>query len=789
MKSLLIIIALALGVAAGSAASPSRLMRDADKALAQRKYERAAALYKSVAADPSAGPVITMAACNGQAEAYRALGRYDAALRAYDAAMNAADGYSGPLPDADRITFNYAKLLTDLGRYDMAETELFRISTSDDAQLRRRMLILRAEIYARQKEYTMAATLLKETLGRGMLSGRDAQLARQNLGYILCEQKNYVEGLEWLRLAADSLSGSDLHNTEANMAMAESATGNHAEAMRLADRAVNGLKRATDITDEYVVALRKQAEVYDAAGRTDKSEKMFREYFKLEQRRLNDELPGMAPSTRLDYWTKIKPRLNRIFRLGNRAPEFLFDVALFRKQTSMLAMHDLDLLERSLKASSRDIRQAMPAGSVMVEIVCHDASPDGKQVYDAVILPRKGEPKVVRLFDEDFINDIRYEDYSSLYQAVSQPSMDRVDYVYSDRELAAAVWKPMLDAMPADTRTVYFSPEGIFHILAIEHLPYDAISELRLHRLSSPAVLLKQKESKKRKKQEPAAKERKLLVVGGLDYDETAPVDYVLDPLADDNTGSEPDHTAWNNLQYMLSCTRCKPFGYLRGTRIEADGIARLIPGALRLSRLSEERIKRELPKATMAHVATHGYSFQIGISNRPTFVSDSMAIDEAMVYSGLALTGANCMGDYKEREDGILSAHEICSMRLDSLRFIALSACQTALGNVSDEGPAGLVRALKMAGAGTIMASLWNVNDQSTAMLMIELYRRMAAGETPHDALRGARQHVATSPVTVLRRVFSPATMSSSGRERSVTLPPFSRPVFWAPFILIDDI
>lgn len=73
--------------------------------------------------------------------------------------------------------------------------------------------------------------------------------------------------------------------------------------------------------------------------------------------------------------------------------------------------------------------------------------------------------------------------------------------------------------------------------------------------------------------------------------------------------------------------------------------------------------------------------------------------------------------------EDGLLSARELCDIDLTGTELVVLSACQTAQGVVSDEGPAGLVRGLKRAGVKTVIATLWSVDDKATALFMKALY------------------------------------------------------------------
>ena len=93
------------------------------------------------------------------------------------------------------------------------------------------------------------------------------------------------------------------------------------------------------------------------------------------------------------------------------------------------------------------------------------------------------------------------------------------------------------------------------------------------------------------------------------------------------------------------------------------------------------------------------------------------------------------------ERKDGFLRTHEIYNLSLPS-DLVVLSACQTALGKeVRGEGLVGLTRGFMYAGAARVMVSLWNVNDESTAVLMERFYRGLfEQGLQPAAALRQAQ-------------------------------------------------
>ena len=92
-------------------------------------------------------------------------------------------------------------------------------------------------------------------------------------------------------------------------------------------------------------------------------------------------------------------------------------------------------------------------------------------------------------------------------------------------------------------------------------------------------------------------------------------------------------------------------------------------------------------------------------------------------------------------KADGILRADEIATMDLSGCRLVVLSACQTGLGyHKSAEGVYGLQRAFKLAGAESVIMSLWRVDDNATAKLMKIFYAQLLVGDTPEKALNHAR-------------------------------------------------
>jgi CHAT domain-containing protein/Tfp pilus assembly protein PilF len=187
-------------------------------------------------------------------------------------------------------------------------------------------------------------------------------------------------------------------------------------------------------------------------------------------------------------------------------------------------------------------------------------------------------------------------------------------------------------------------------------------------------------------------------------------------------------------------------FTRLPFSRGEAEAIATFVPRSalLKATDFAASRVlvaEGGLGDRRIVHFATHG-------------LLDSEHPD----LSGLVLSLVDEKGS---PQDGFLRMHEIYNLRLP-VDLVVLSACQTALGReIRGEGLVGLTRGFMYAGAPRVVASLWQVDDESTAELMKRFYRAMLKdGRRPADALRTAQ-----------------LAMSRSRR--------WSAPFYWAGFVL----
>jgi CHAT domain-containing protein len=153
-----------------------------------------------------------------------------------------------------------------------------------------------------------------------------------------------------------------------------------------------------------------------------------------------------------------------------------------------------------------------------------------------------------------------------------------------------------------------------------------------------------------------------------------------------------------------------------------------------------------------MLHIASHGF-----------FLPDARVNGEnPLLRAGLALAGANL--PHETNESGILTALEASSLNLWGTQLVTLSACDTGVGEIRNgEGVYGLRRSFVLAGAESMVMSLWPVSDSVARETMVAYYTGLRAGLGRGDALRQAK-------LALLRRKIR------------------QHPFYWASFIQSGD-
>lgn len=196
-----------------------------------------------------------------------------------------------------------------------------------------------------------------------------------------------------------------------------------------------------------------------------------------------------------------------------------------------------------------------------------------------------------------------------------------------------------------------------------------------------------------------------------------------------------PSRLELENYALKRSAKSLKRNGWARlpGTRKEAQAILKLLPQsqinkAFSFDANYDWATNPALKQYRILHFATHG------------FVNPDQP-----ELSGIVLSLFDKFGNPKH---GYLRLADLFNQDYPA-ELIVLSACETGLGkNISGEGLVGLTRGLMYAGASRIVASLWQINDQSTAVLMQQFYKQMLQqGKTPASALRAAQRKLWQNP------------------------------------------
>jgi CHAT domain-containing protein/tetratricopeptide (TPR) repeat protein len=152
----------------------------------------------------------------------------------------------------------------------------------------------------------------------------------------------------------------------------------------------------------------------------------------------------------------------------------------------------------------------------------------------------------------------------------------------------------------------------------------------------------------------------------------------------------------------------------------------------------SEASLRRLAKGKRVIYLATHGFFLDM---DGKTWSGDETTLsyvgENPLLSSGLLLAGCNRQLLSSSSDDGVLTALEVSALDLRGVELAVLSACETGLGMVeSGEGVYGLRRAFQMAGASTVVSTLWPVSDAFSDDMMSRL-----SSPSTHGAAAGLRE------------------------------------------------
>ena len=431
-----------------------------------------------------------------------------------------------------------------------------------------------------------------------------------------------------------------------------------------------------------------------------------------------------------------------------------------KEKEFILSLRNYSDFTKNLDIDWKDVQKRLLRDDIAIEFVELDnsiISPNDTSInYGAALLKKEWQaPKFVLLHNKQIIDSL-ISNVITDFKEAEDKAYDKEEWDRVNQKLYKMIWEPISSYLePNDC--IYFSPIGMLSLAPMEIL-HDTKGLLmneqyKLYRMSSTKYLCLSLNP---------VKKSNAVLYGGLKYDEGGDVD---------------------SLQSKNSLKR-EGWSYLPSSATEVE----VLDSIFRTANIStvlydnyagtEESFKKLSGKTVSTlHIATHGFYFNEDESDFYDFFRDmNIRVKRGtgistLLRSGLMLSGGQYVWLHgrkdipQDKEDGILLASEISLLDFHNVDLVTLSACQTGLGDISNDGVMGLQRGFKRAGVNSLLMTLWPVNDYATRLFMGEFYRNLVSGQTKLQSLHLAQKYLQES------------------KEE------YNNPYYWAAFILLDGI
>jgi CHAT domain-containing protein/Tfp pilus assembly protein PilF len=396
---------------------------------------------------------------------------------------------------------------------------------------------------------------------------------------------------------------------------------------------------------------------------------------------------------------------------------------------------DLDVLRRSL-----------PKGGVLVDLArfqtydfkAANVNAWGPAHYAAWITPKSGPVKVVDLGAAEAIDTAVAAARKTLEEApnnlltLGEPAAD-AEARRALAVLAKLVLEPLRPYLDAH-ETWVVSPDAQLWVVPWAALPLDEQS-YAIEKHSIQLVL----------------SGRDLIPKSVRPTSASGPAIFA-DPDFDAAPGSTPAAKLEGGETRSLEFLKFTKVVRLPGTVAEADAVAaRLneilgIRPAVYTDRAATTSAFASLNRPKVLTMSTHGFFLptqDLTVQEKERLARDAdykpaTWIEDPLLRCGLLLAGCNTP---TKADTGVVTGREVLSTDLRGCKLVVLSACETGLGDVrTGEGVAGLRQAFMLAGAESVLATLWKVPDRDTALLVTDVFAELGKGSGKAEALRQAQ-------------------------------------------------
>ncbi len=390
--------------------------------------------------------------------------------------------------------------------------------------------------------------------------------------------------------------------------------------------------------------------------------------------------------------------------------------------------------------STDRVASFLPDGAALVEYFNYDyqkLEPDSSiPRYLAVVVTNDSDPVLVDLGDASETDSLIHAYRKHMTNVSTAGSMatgaDLEEYRSISNSLHQLIWQP-LEGHIGGRDLALIAPDGALNSLSFAGLTDCAgrylVESLAIHYLSAGRDLVRNAET--------SEAVSGLFALGNPDYNASIS-DRLNDLPSREQSDGRLESFTTRNVRSGCVALGSVVLDPLPGTYRE---IREIVAAWERTSEepavvcfgedASEDRLKAEAPGSRVVHIATHGYFLEGDCRSGDD--PDAYEIREnPLLRSGLFFSGANLHGDGTDSaglDDGILTALEVSAIDLSGTELVVLSACETGLGEIeTGEGVYGLRRAFQIAGARTVLSTLWPVSDGMTAEASSRLYDRKGA-------------------------------------------------------------
>ncbi|MFC2129874.1 DUF2225 domain-containing protein [Bacteroidota bacterium] len=386
------------------------------------------------------------------------------------------------------------------------------------------------------------------------------------------------------------------------------------------------------------------------------------------------------------------------------------------------------------KYSWKDIKRNLKNDEALIEIIRVNSFQKGwtdNVFYFALIVTSETEenPELVVI---DLKNDIEKK-YINSYN-------NSIKFKLEDNHSYQTFWAEINDKLKGKSH-IYISPDGAYNKINLEtiELPNGSyvIDEKTISVISNPLDLLANSEPEQNDRSKNA------YLYGYPDFG--------ADLTNIDQKINDGNNTLRSNGDITEELKKLK-LSDIPGTKKEVDEIDAILTsnGWQTNKFIADQALKsniKSINNGNIVHIATHGYFLpDVGAENQNKMfgLDYDKALSNPLLRSGLLFAGAeNSINNTNTSfsDNGILTAYEAMNLDLSQTELIVLSACETGLGEIKNgEGVYGLQRAFKIAGAKTIIMSLWKVDDEVTQQFMTIFYKKWLSGSSMRKALKEAQ-------------------------------------------------